>query len=45
MNKEQTELLDSMVEGFLGDIQYEFDLDTEGQAKRLVEQSLERQNV
>lgn len=42
MNKEMTALLDSMVEGFIGDVAYEFELDTDEQAAKLIKQSMER---
>ena len=44
MTKEQEELLDSMVEGFLQDVRYQFDLDGDHQASKLVSKSIERLN-
>ncbi len=42
MNKEQLDLIQSMLEGFVSDVQYEFDLGTEDQAIKLIENTLER---
>lgn len=45
MDKEQTELLDSMVDGFMQDILYQFGLDHDSQAIKLVRESLDRLEI
>lgn len=42
MDKEQQDLLDSMVDGFMQDIMYQFSLDYDSQAVNLVRESLDR---
>lgn len=42
MNKEQLELIDTMLEGFVQDIEYQFDLGTDEQALKLIEKAIER---
>lgn len=42
MEQEKIELLDSMVDGFMQDIMYQFSLDHDEQAIKLVRESLDR---
>lgn len=42
MDTERTELLDSMVDGTCQDILYQFNLDNDAQAIRLIRESLDR---
>lgn len=42
MDTERTDLLDSMVDGFMQDIMYQFSLDYDEQAIKLVRDSLDR---
>lgn len=42
MEQEKVELLDSMVDGFMQDILYQFSLDHDSQAVKLVRESLDR---
>lgn len=42
MEKEKIELLDSMVDGFAQDVLYQFSLDLDAQAIRLIRESLDR---
>lgn len=42
MEQEKVELLDSMVDGFMQDIMYQFGLDYDSQALKLVRGSLDR---
>lgn len=45
MSKEDEELLDSMLAGFIQDVTHEFDLDFDSQAIKLIEQSIERERA
>lgn len=42
MEQENVELLDSMVDGFMQDVLYQFSLDHDSQAIKLVRESLDR---